>query len=215
MSRLVCSRSCLTAYRFVAARFLLLSLRYCTFRINFLEEQGKTLCTILDFLERAITFKVPHTMTFSKNSLPSASAPNLGELLRRQRQLQQESTSSAPDNAEESDDPLSSSGLLSFTAATEQLRMQRPQLQHESGSSAQGNEETNNISSSSGLRSFTAAPRGSHPRTSAPRARSMNSLRSILNRAIAVLDGEDAALDAEEVEDSVISSRRDDLNPQQ
>ena len=144
-------------------------------------------------------------MTFSKDSLPrSASATALGELLRRQRQLQQESTSSAPDNAEESD-PISSSGLLSFTAATEQLRMQR-QLQHESGSSAQGNEESNNIASSNGLRSFTAAPVGSHPRTS--RARSLDTLRSILNRAIAVLDDD-------ELEDNIVSSRRDDLNPQQ
>lgn len=161
-------------------------------------------------------------MTFSKNSLPSASAPSLGELLRRQRQLQHESRSSAPpDNAEESD-PLSSSGLLSFTAATEQLRMHR-QLQHESRSSAQGNEESNDISSSSGLR-FTAAPRGSrshtrrersldtaahrgsHPHTS--RARSLDTLRSILDSAIAVLDDE-------ELKDSAISSRRDDLNPPQ
>jgi hypothetical protein len=171
-------------------------------------------------------------MTFSKNSLPSTSTPNLGELLRRQisasdnaeerdplsssgllsftaateqlrmqRQLQQESRSSVQGN-EESDSISSSSGLRSFTAVTEQLRMQR-HLQQESGSSAQGNEESNNIASSSDLHSFTAAPRDSHPRTS--RARSLDTLRSILHRAIAVLDDD-------ELEDSVISSRRDDLH---
>jgi hypothetical protein len=162
-------------------------------------------------------------MPSSKDSLPSTSAPSLGELLRRQRQRQQESASSAPpdnaegellrrqrqrqqesassappDNAEESDqestssvppdnaeesNPLSSSGLLSFTAATQQ---------HESGSSAQGNVESNN--------------NASHPRTS--RAQSLDSLRSIIDQAIAVLDDE-------EVEDSATSTRRDDSNPPQ
>jgi hypothetical protein len=138
-------------------------------------------------------------MTSSKNSPPSGSAPNLGELLLRMlRRRQQESRSSAPGNAES--DPLSSSGLRSFTAASEQQRTQR-QLQQES---APDNEESDIPSSSRGLRSFTAAPRAAYPRSS--RTRSMDTLRSILDRAVAVLDDED-------LEDSVISSRRDDSNP--
>jgi hypothetical protein len=139
-------------------------------------------------------------MTFPKNSRPSTSAPDLGELLRMH--LQHESRSSAPDNAAEESNPLLYSGLHSFTAASEQVRMQRQQ------SSVPGNAESDNISSSNGLRSFTAIDRASHPSTT--RTRSLDTLRSILNCAIAVIDDDD-----EELEDSVISSRHDDFNPQQ
>jgi hypothetical protein len=123
-------------------------------------------------------------MTFPKNSRPSTSAPDLGELLRIH--LQHESRSSAPDNAAEESNPLLYSGLHSFTAASEQVRMQR-QLQQ---SSVPGNAESDNISSSSGL-----------PCTS--RTKSLDTLRSILNRAIAVIDDDD-----QELEDSDIYSRR-------
>jgi hypothetical protein len=103
-------------------------------------------------------------MNLPKNSQESASAPNLIELLRmqRQRRLQQESRSSAADsNGEES-------GYL--------LRLSTP----------------------------TAAPGGSH-RTS----ESKDTLRSILRRAVAILDESD-----DEPEDSVVSIRRDDSNSQ-
>jgi hypothetical protein len=101
-------------------------------------------------------------MTFSKSSQASASAPSLGELLRMQRQLQQESRSLAPADYEESDS-------LSF---------------------------------SGGLRSLAAAPRGSNRAS-----RSMNNVRSILDRAFAVLDEYD-----EEIEDVVGCSSRDESN---
>jgi hypothetical protein len=139
-------------------------------------------------------------MPFPKNSLTSTSAPDLGELLRMQ--LQHESRSSAPDNTAEESAPLLYSGVRSFTVASEQVRMQR-QLQQ---SSVPGNAESDYISSSSGLRSFTATDGASHPSTT--RTRSLDTLRSILNHAIAVIDDEDP-------EDIVISSRRDDFNPQQ
>jgi hypothetical protein len=139
----------------------------------------------------------------TKDSVPpNASTPTLAEQLRMQRYLQQESRSSAPENAKESDS-LSSSGPRSFTAASEELRMQR-QIQQESRSSAPENSEESDSLSSSGPRSFTAAPRDSN-RTS----RSMDNLRTILDRAVAVLDE-----DNEELEDSVISSRSDDSNTQ-
>jgi hypothetical protein len=123
-------------------------------------------------------------MTFPKNSLPSTSAPDLGELLRIH--LQHESRSSAPENAAEENDPLLYSGVRSFTAASEQVRIQR-QLQQ---CSVPGNAESDTISSSSGL-----------PCTS--RTNSLDTLRSILNRAIAIIDDDD-----EELEASAISSRR-------
>jgi hypothetical protein len=88
---------------------------------------------------------------------------------------------------------------------SELLRMQRQrqlQLQQESRSAAaDSNEESGYL-----LHSSTVAPscRGSH-RTS----RSTDTLRSILRRAVAVLDESD-----HEAEDSVISSRRDDSNSQ-
>jgi hypothetical protein len=131
-------------------------------------------------------------MAFPKNSLPSTSAPDLGEVLRIH--LQHESRSSEPDNAEESD-PLLYSGLRSFTAASEQARIQRQPQQ----SSVPGNAESDNISSSSGLRLFTAADRASHPCTL--RTGSLDTLRSILNQAIAIIDDE-------ELKYSVISRRR-------
>jgi hypothetical protein len=104
-------------------------------------------------------------MTLSKNSSQdSASAPSLNEVLRmqrrRQRQLLQDSRSSAPDNEE-------SSNLLRPSTAT-------------------------------------SAPRSSH-RTSRP----MDTVLSILLRAIAVLEESD-----DDPEDSVISNRRDDSNSQ-
>ena len=147
-------------------------------------------------------------MTFSKNSPPNDSTPSVAEQLRRQRLLEQEQESrrsSASDNpAEETaqeSDSLASVAFHSFTAASAQLRMLR-QLQQQSRSSEPGNEESGSLSLS-GLDSSTAAPRGSQ-RTSS----SMNDLRSILTRAIEVLDADD-----EEFED--VSSRRDDSNSQQ
>jgi hypothetical protein len=128
-------------------------------------------------------------MTFSKNSTPNTSTPSVVEQLRMQRLLEQESRSSASDNAAEESDSLSFIALPSFTAASAQLRMQRHL-------------------SPSGLGSSTAAPRGSH-RTSF----SMEYLRSILTRAVEVLD-EVLDEDDEEVEDTVVSSRRDDSNSQ-
>jgi hypothetical protein len=135
-------------------------------------------------------------MTLSKNSEESASAPNLDELLRiqqRQRQLQQESRSTVPANEESG--YLSSSGLGSSTSTAAS----------ESRSRAPDNEERGNLSSS-GLGSSTTAeaPRGSHRS-----ARPVENLRSILRRAVAVLDESD-----EEPEDSNISSRCDDSNSQ-
>jgi hypothetical protein len=146
-------------------------------------------------------------MTFSKDSPPNTSTPSLAEQLRMQRQLEQESRSSAAsDNAapEESDSLSSPSRLRSFTAASEMLRTQR-QLQQESRSSAPDNIERRGSLSSIGPRSSTAAPRGSPHRAS----RSMDSLRLILDLAIAILDEDDV-----EVEDSVISIRSDDSNIQ-
>jgi hypothetical protein len=99
-------------------------------------------------------------MTLSKNYQKSASAPSLDDLLRmqRQRQLQQESRSSVPDNEEGG--YLYSSGIGSSTT--------------------------------------TAAPRGFH-RTA---IRSMDNLRSIIRRAIAIIEDESD----EEPEDSDISN---------
>jgi hypothetical protein len=91
----------------------------------------------------------------------------------------------------------------SAPSLSELLRMQRQRrLQEESRSSATDSNEQSGYH----LHSSTAAPssRGSH-RTS----RSTDTLRSILRRAIAVLDESD-----HEAEDSVISSRRDDSNSQ-
>jgi hypothetical protein len=81
--------------------------------------------------------------------------------------------------------------------------MQR-QLQQESRRSSEPDNEESDYLSPIGFCSFTAAPRGSH-RTSLP----MDNLRSILTRAIDVLYEDD-----EEVEDTVVSSRRDDSNSQ-
>jgi hypothetical protein len=158
-------------------------------------------------------------MTFSKDSPPNTSTPSLGEQLRIQRrQLGQESRSSASDNAaeesdsdnaaEESDsdnaaeesDSLSSSRLRSFTAASELLRTQR-QLQQESRRSALDNIDRRGSLSSIRLRSSTAAPRGTH----------RDSLRSILDRAIAILDDDDYEI---EFEDGFTSIRSDDSNSQ-
>jgi hypothetical protein len=154
-------------------------------------------------------------MTFSKDSPPNTSSPSLIELLRMQRQLEQESRSSAAsDNAapeesdhsdnEESDSLSSRSRLRSFTAASELLRTQS-QLQQESRSSAPDNIERSGSLSSIGLRSSTAAPRGSPHRASM----STDSLRLILVLAIAIIDDDD-----DEVEDSVTSIRSDDSNSQ-
>jgi hypothetical protein len=157
-------------------------------------------------------------MTFSKDSPPNTSTPSLAEQLRMQRQeLEQESRSSAAsdnaapeesgssDNAAEESATLSSpSRLRSFTAASELLRTQR-QLQQESRSSAPDNIERRGSLSSIGPRSSTAAPRGSPHRAS----RSMDSLRSIIDRARAIIDEDD-----DEVEDSVTSIRSDDSNSQ-
>jgi hypothetical protein len=142
-------------------------------------------------------------MTFSKYSPPNTSPPSLGEQLRMQRQLQQESRSSTSDNAAEEGASLSSSGPRSFTAASVQLRMQR-QFEQEARSSAPDNAEDSDCLRTSGLRSSTAAPRGSHRAS-----RSRNNLRSILDLAIAILDEDD-----EEAEATVVSSRCDDSNSQ-
>jgi hypothetical protein len=148
-------------------------------------------------------------MTFSKDSPPNASTPNLDELLRleielqirAQRHIQEESKSSASDEEEESDS-LSSRRLHSFTAASEQLLTQR-QLQQESRNSAPDNEESS--LSSGGLHSLTAALRGSHHTTSM----SVANLRSILHSALAVLDESD-----DEPENGAESSSCDDSNSQ-
>jgi hypothetical protein len=147
-------------------------------------------------------------MTFSKDSPPNASEPNLGELLRiaterqlqmrRQRELQEESRSSASDNEES--DFLSSSRLHSLTAASEQLPMQR-QLQQESRNLAADNDESDSLSSS-GIHSLTAAPRGSRDTSM-----TVANVRSIVDDAIALLDESD-----EEPEDGVESSSCDDSN---
>jgi hypothetical protein len=118
---------------------------------------------------------------FSKDSPPNISTPSVAEQLRMQRLLEQESRSSTSDTAAEESD-----SLHSFTAASAQLRMQR-QLQQESRSSEPNNEEGDSFPPI-GLSSFTAAPRGSY-RTSL----SMDNLRSILARAIEVLDEDDEA----------------------
>jgi hypothetical protein len=131
-------------------------------------------------------------MTFSKDSPPNTSTPSLGEQLqlRMQRQLEQESRrSSASNNAVEESDSLSSSRLRSFNAACEMLRTQR-QLQQESRSLVPGSVERSGSLSSIGLRSSTAAPRASHRAS-----RSMDSLRSILDRAIAILDDDNDAVE--------------------
>jgi hypothetical protein len=99
--------------------------------------------------------------------------------------------------------PKNSQEKASAPNLDELLRMQRQrqrqrQLQQESRSSVPDNEECGYLSS------FTAAPRGPL-RT----ARSIDDLRSILRRAVAIIDESD-----EETEDSVISSRRDDTNSQ-
>jgi hypothetical protein len=147
-------------------------------------------------------------MTISKDSPPNASTPTLAELLRIQRQLQirtqrqlQEESESSASEIEQSDS-LSSSRLRSFTTASEQLPTQR-QLQQELINSAPENEERNSLSSGE-LHSLTASPRGSHHTTMA-----MADLRSILNRALAVLDESD-----DEPEDGVESSSRDNSNSQ-
>lgn len=147
-------------------------------------------------------------MTFSKNSPPNASASHLNELLRMQRELQErtqrqlheESKSSAADNEES--DSLPSSSLRSFTAASEQLPMQR-EIQEESKSSVADNEESDSLFSS-GLHSFPAAPRGSQPTS-----RSTDNVRSILNLALAILAESD-----EEPDDNVESSNSDDSKSQ-
>jgi hypothetical protein len=159
-------------------------------------------------LKNVSTFKdlkTLHTMTFSKNSSPNASTPTVDEMLiqrqlqmRRQRELQEESRSSASNNEES--DSLSSSRLRSFTAASEQLRMQR-QLQQELRNPAPENEESDALSSA-GLHSLTGAPRGSQSNSM-----TVAKLRSILNCALAVLDESD-----DEAEDGVESSRCGDSN---
>jgi hypothetical protein len=81
-----------------------------------------------------------------------------------------------------------------------QRRMQRQHRQESRSSAPDSNEESGYL-----LRSSTAAPsRGTH-RTS----RSMDTLRSILRLAIAVLEESD-----DEPDNSVISSRLDDSNSQ-
>jgi hypothetical protein len=84
-----------------------------------------------------------------------------------------------------------------------QRRMQR-QLQQESRSLApvENEESDSNSSSGGGLRSVTAAPRGCNRAS-----RSRKNIRSILERAFAVLDEYD-----EELEDIVGSSSRDESN---
>jgi hypothetical protein len=119
--------------------------------------------------------------------------------VRRQRELQEESRSSASNNEES--DSLSSSRLpRSFTAASEQLRMQR-QLQQALRNPAPENEESDALSSA-GLHSLTGAPRGSQSNSM-----TVAKLRSILNCALAVLDESD-----EEAEDGVESSSCGDSN---
>jgi hypothetical protein len=135
-------------------------------------------------------------MTLPKNSKESASAPNLSEVLRmqRQRQLQfQEESGSA------------ATGSTAAPNLNEVLRMQRQrqlqlQLQQESRSAAADiNEESGYLLRSS---TATAAPRGSHPTS-----RSMDTLRLILSQAIAIIEESN-----DEPEDSII--RRDDSNSQ-
>jgi hypothetical protein len=128
-------------------------------------------------------------MTFSKDSPPNNPTPSLDEILRMQRQLeeraqrelQQESKSSASDNEESA--PYSSSGPRLFIAASEQLHIRR-QLQQESLRSAPENEEGDDLPPS-GIRSV--------------------SMVAILNTAIAVLAESD-----EEVEDSAESRNHDE-----
>jgi hypothetical protein len=107
---------------------------------------------------------------------------------RTQRELQQESKSSASDNEESDDSLISSSGPRSLTAASEQLPIQR-QLQQESRSSRPDNEENNSLPPR-GIRSLTAA---------------------ILDTAIAVLND----TSSDEVEDSVEPNNHDDSNSPQ
>jgi hypothetical protein len=176
--------------------------------------------------------KLPLAMALSKNSQGSASAPTLCELpsMQRerqiQRQLQQESRSSAQDSNEESgyllrsptaaaaprgshhtsrsmdsQDSRSSAPDTGTTAPGGPHRTSWSMDSQDSRSSAPDNEESGYLFRSS---TATAAPRGSH-RTS----RSMDTVLSILRRAVAVLDESD-----EETEDSVISNRRDDSNSQ-
>jgi hypothetical protein len=147
-------------------------------------------------------------MTSSKDSSPNnASTPTIDEIfiqrqleIRRQRELQEESKSSASDN--EDRDSVFSSRLRSFTTASGQLPMQR-QLQQISRSSPPENEESDALSSG-GLHSLAAAPRDSH-RDSMTAA----NLRSILTCALVVLDESD-----DEPEGGVESSSRDDSNSQ-
>jgi hypothetical protein len=108
-------------------------------------------------------------MTFQKNSLASASAPDLNDLLllTPQRQLQQQSRSSPPEH-EESD----------YFRTTNSL-----------------------------LRSFTTLRNNG----SGPTSTSRYNLRSILDRAIALLDESDD----EGNESSVISRPRSDSNSEQ
>jgi hypothetical protein len=149
------------------------------------------------------------TMTSSKDSSPNnASAPTIDEIfiqrqlqIRRQRELQEESKSSASDNEER--DSIFSSRLRSFTTTSGQLPMQR-QLPQESRNSPPSNEESDALSSGGLHHSIAAATRGS-PRTSVTAA----NLRSILNCAIAVLDESD-----DEPEDGVESSGCEDSNSQ-